>query len=46
MAKNLAMATRHQPLKYAQLMQGFLINEAGFERRYFFSDDSPDIGGK
>ncbi len=35
-----------QPLNYAkrdaQLMQEFLSNEAGFERVYFFSDDSPD----
>ncbi|WP_086765695.1 caspase family protein [Nostoc sp. 106C] len=39
-----------QPLKYAQrdaqLIQEFLHNEAGFERIYFFSDDSPDIAGK
>lgn len=39
-----------QPLNYAkrdaQLMQEFLVNEAGFERIFFFSDDSPDIAGK
>ncbi|MBW4509496.1 MAG: GUN4 domain-containing protein [Scytonematopsis contorta HA4267-MV1] len=39
-----------QPLKYAkrdaQLIHDFLVNEASFERVYFFSDDSPDIGGK
>ncbi|MEH2144473.1 SUMF1/EgtB/PvdO family nonheme iron enzyme [Nostoc sp.] len=39
-----------QPLNYAkrdaQLMQGFLSKEAGFERIFFFSDDSPDVAGK
>lgn len=39
-----------QPLNYAkrdaQLMQEFLRNEAGCERIFFFSDDSPDINGK
>ncbi|MEH1784796.1 MAG: SUMF1/EgtB/PvdO family nonheme iron enzyme [Nostoc sp.] len=39
-----------QPLNYAKrdalLMQEFLGDEAGFERIYFFSDDSPDIAGK
>jgi uncharacterized caspase-like protein len=39
-----------QPLKYAkrdaQLMQEFLGNEAGFERIFFFSDDSPPMNGK
>jgi len=52
MAKNWAIAiginqyNYLQPLNYAkrdaQLMQEFLSNEAGFERVYFFSDDSPD----
>ncbi|BAY30263.1 hypothetical protein NIES2107_21070 [Nostoc carneum NIES-2107] len=56
MAKNWAIAigiNRYdllQPLKYAQrdaqLMQEFLRNQAGFERIFFFSDDSPDIAGK
>ncbi|MDF5711050.1 MAG: caspase family protein [Nostoc sp. S4] len=56
MAKNWAIAigiNRYdllQPLNYAkrdaQLIQEFLGNEAGFERIYFFSDDSPDVGGK
>jgi uncharacterized caspase-like protein len=39
-----------QPLKYAQrdaeLMQEFLVKEAGFEQVLFFSDDSPDYKGK
>ncbi|BAZ67886.1 hypothetical protein NIES4106_26430 [Fischerella sp. NIES-4106] len=39
-----------QPLNYAkrdaQLMQEFLRQEAGCERIFFFSDDSPDINGK
>ncbi|WP_427157748.1 SUMF1/EgtB/PvdO family nonheme iron enzyme [Aliinostoc sp. HNIBRCY26] len=39
-----------QPLNYAkrdaQLMQNFLRNEAGFNQVFFFSDDSPDVGGK
>ncbi|GAX45691.1 hypothetical protein NIES4075_67120 [Tolypothrix sp. NIES-4075] len=39
-----------QPLNYAkrdaQLIQEFLCNEAGFEKVFFFSDDSPDISGK
>ncbi len=39
-----------QPLKYAQrdaqLMQKLLCSEAGFERVFLFSDDSPDIGGE
>ncbi|MDZ8055289.1 MAG: GUN4 domain-containing protein [Aulosira sp. ZfuVER01] len=39
-----------QPLKYAkrdaELMQNLLRNEAGFERVFLFSDDSPSIGGK
>src|ERR687886_836534 len=39
-----------QPLKYAerdaQLMQEFLRTEAGFERVFFFSDDSPPMNGK
>ncbi|MEH2350157.1 MAG: SUMF1/EgtB/PvdO family nonheme iron enzyme [Nostoc sp.] len=56
MAKNWAIAIGInqydylQPLNYAKqdalLMQEFLGNEAGFERIYFFSDDSPDIDGK
>ncbi|WP_375506153.1 SUMF1/EgtB/PvdO family nonheme iron enzyme [uncultured Nostoc sp.] len=56
MAKNWAIAIGInqydylQPLNYAkrdaQSMQEFLRNEAGFERIYFFSDDSPDIAGK
>lgn len=56
MAKNLAIAigVNHydylQPLNYAKrdamLMQEYLRDEAGFEKVYFFSDDSPDIGGK
>lgn len=53
MAKNWAIAIGInqydylQPLNYAKrdalLMQEFLANEAGFERIFFFSDDSPDI---
>ncbi|MGJ5673599.1 MAG: caspase family protein [Nostochopsis sp.] len=39
-----------QPLNYAkrdaQLMQEFLRHEAGCEKIFFFSDDSPDINGK
>src|SRR4028118_1411576 len=39
-----------QPLKYAkrdaQLMQEFLVKEAGFKQVLFFSDDSPDYTGK
>ncbi|AUT00516.1 peptidase C14 [Nostoc sp. CENA543] len=56
MAKNLAIAIGVnqydylQPLNYAKrdamLMQDFLRNEAGFNQVFFFSDDSPDIGGK
>ncbi|MEH2192743.1 MAG: SUMF1/EgtB/PvdO family nonheme iron enzyme [Nostoc sp.] len=56
MAKNWAIAIGInqydylQPLNYAkrdaQLIQQFLQSEAGFEKIYFFSDDSPDIGGK
>ena len=56
MAKNWAIAIginqydHLQPLNYAkrdaQLMQEFLGNEAGFERIFFFSDDSPDVAGK
>ncbi|MEH2105451.1 SUMF1/EgtB/PvdO family nonheme iron enzyme [Nostoc sp.] len=56
MAKNWAIAIGInqydylQPLNYAkrdaQLMQEFLSNEAGFERIYFFSDDSPPVAGK
>ncbi|MEH2166846.1 MAG: SUMF1/EgtB/PvdO family nonheme iron enzyme [Nostoc sp.] len=56
MAKNWAIAIGInqydylQPLNYAkrdaQLMQEFLGNEAGFERIFFFSDDSPDVAGK
>ncbi|MHC5822927.1 MAG: caspase family protein, partial [Nostoc sp.] len=56
MAKNWAIAIgiNHydylQPLNYAKrdalLMQEFLGNEAGFERIFFFSDDSPELAGK
>ncbi|MEH2434535.1 MAG: SUMF1/EgtB/PvdO family nonheme iron enzyme [Nostoc sp.] len=56
MAKNWAIAIGInqydylQPLNYAKrdalLMQEFLGNEAGFERIYFFSDDSPELAGK
>ncbi|MCC5665097.1 SUMF1/EgtB/PvdO family nonheme iron enzyme [Nostoc sp. CHAB 5784] len=56
MAKNWAIAIGInqydylQPLNYAkrdaQLMQEFLGNEAGFERIFFFSDDSPELAGK
>ncbi|GBE92591.1 caspase family protein [Nostoc cycadae] len=56
MAKNWAIAVginRYdylQQLNYAkrdaELIQQFLRTEAGFERIFFFTDDSPDIGGK
>ncbi|MEH1854403.1 MAG: SUMF1/EgtB/PvdO family nonheme iron enzyme [Nostoc sp.] len=56
MAKNWAIAIGInqydylQPLNYAKrdalLMQEFLGNEAGFERIFFFSDDSPPVDGK
>ncbi|MBE8965366.1 SUMF1/EgtB/PvdO family nonheme iron enzyme [Nostocales cyanobacterium LEGE 12452] len=56
MAKNWAIAIGInqydylQPLNYAKrdalLMQEFLSNEAGFERIFFFSDDSPHVDGK
>ncbi|MHC5735972.1 SUMF1/EgtB/PvdO family nonheme iron enzyme [Nostoc sp.] len=56
MAKNWAIAIGInqydylQPLNYAKrdalLMQEFLGNEAGFERIFFFSDDSPELAGK
>jgi formylglycine-generating enzyme required for sulfatase activity len=56
MVKNYAIAigiNRYdflQPLRFAQrdaeLMQKFLQGEAGFEKIYFFSDNSPDINGK
>ncbi|QFS46778.1 SUMF1/EgtB/PvdO family nonheme iron enzyme [Nostoc sphaeroides] len=56
MAKNWAIAIGInqydylQPLNYAKrdalLMQEFLGKEAGFERIFFFSDDSPPLGGK
>ncbi|HYX16000.1 MAG TPA: SUMF1/EgtB/PvdO family nonheme iron enzyme [Nostoc sp.] len=56
MAKNWAIAIGInqydylQPLNYAkrdaQLMQEFLSKEAGFERIFFFSDDSPELAGK
>ncbi|MBD2454715.1 SUMF1/EgtB/PvdO family nonheme iron enzyme [Nostoc sp. FACHB-87] len=56
MAKNWAIAVGInqydylQPLNYAkrdaELIQQFLRTEAGFEKIFFFSDDSPDIGGK
>ncbi|MDF5708016.1 MAG: SUMF1/EgtB/PvdO family nonheme iron enzyme [Nostoc sp. S4] len=39
-----------QPLNYAkrdaELIQQFLRTEAGFEKIFFFTDDSPEIGGK
>lgn len=39
-----------QPLQYAQrdaeAMRDFLLNQAHFDRVFFFSDDSPAIGGK
>ncbi|WP_017653936.1 GUN4 domain-containing protein [Fortiea contorta] len=39
-----------QPLKYAQrdaqLIEKLLYNEAGFERVFLFSDNSPEIAGK
>jgi len=39
-----------QPLKYAkrdaELIQTFLMQEAGFNRIFLFTDDSPPIGGK
>lgn len=39
-----------QPLNYAvrdaRLMQEFFYKEAGFEKVFFFSDDSPEIDGK
>ncbi|MEL6440892.1 MAG: DnaJ C-terminal domain-containing protein [Cyanobacteria bacterium J06621_8] len=39
-----------QPLKYAkrdaEAMQDFLLKYAGFERIFFFTDDSESIGGK
>ena len=56
MAKNWAIAIGInqydylQPLNYAKrdalLIQEFLGNEAGFERIFFFSDDSPPVDGK
>ncbi|WGV25150.1 SUMF1/EgtB/PvdO family nonheme iron enzyme [Halotia branconii] len=56
MSKNWAIAigiNRYdylQPLNYAkrdaQLIQQFLRSEAGFEKIFFFTDDSPEIGGK
>ncbi|MBD2452063.1 caspase family protein [Nostoc sp. FACHB-152] len=56
MAKNWAIAVGInsydylQPLNYAkrdaELIQQFLRHEAGFEKIYYFSDDSPDIAGK
>ncbi|MEH2320240.1 caspase family protein [Nostoc sp.] len=56
MAKNWAIAigvNRYdylQPLNYAKRdalsIQQFLQSKAGFEKIYFFSDDSPDVGGK
>jgi formylglycine-generating enzyme required for sulfatase activity len=56
MAKNWAIAIGInqydylQPLNYAkrdaELIQQFLRTEAGFEKIFFFTDDSPDIGGK
>ncbi|KAM3097397.1 caspase domain-containing protein [Phormidesmis sp. 146-12] len=39
-----------QPLRYAkrdaELMQNFLLNDAGFDRVFFFSDDSSPLGDK
>jgi uncharacterized caspase-like protein len=56
MGKNLAISIGInkyeflQPLKYAkrdaELMQEFLVKEAGFEQVLFFYDDSPDYTGK
>ncbi|MDZ8224658.1 MULTISPECIES: SUMF1/EgtB/PvdO family nonheme iron enzyme [unclassified Nostoc] len=56
MAKNWAIAIGInqydylQPLNYAKrdalLMQEFLGNEVGFEKIFFFSDDSPPVDGK
>jgi uncharacterized caspase-like protein len=56
MAKNWAIAiginqyNYLQPLQFAkrdaQVMQEFLRTEAGFDQILFFSDDSPDVGGK
>ncbi|MEH2448538.1 MAG: caspase domain-containing protein [Nostoc sp.] len=56
MAKNWAIAIGInqydylQPLNYAKrdalLMQEFLSKEAGFERIFFFCDDSPEVAGK
>jgi len=56
MGKNLAISIGINkydfltPLKYAkrdaELMQEFLRDRAGFDRVFFFSDDSHDIGGK
>ena len=56
MGKNLAISIGInkydflQPLKYAkrdaELMQEFLRNQGGFDKVFFFSEDSPDIKGK
>ncbi|MBE9007843.1 SUMF1/EgtB/PvdO family nonheme iron enzyme [Fortiea sp. LEGE XX443] len=56
MAKNWAIAVGInkydylQPLNYAkrdaELIQQFLNTDAGFERIFFFTDDSPEISGK
>ncbi|GAB4386424.1 MAG: hypothetical protein Kow00121_52990 [Elainellaceae cyanobacterium] len=39
-----------QPLKYArrdaEAISEFLVNAAGFDRIFLFTDDSPEIGGK
>jgi uncharacterized caspase-like protein len=39
-----------QPLNYAmrdaELMRDFLCNEAGFEKVFYFSDESPEVNGK
>lgn len=39
-----------QPLNYAmrdaELIQDFLCNEAGFEKVFYFSDESPEVNGK
>ncbi|MGB3491637.1 MAG: SUMF1/EgtB/PvdO family nonheme iron enzyme [Elainellaceae cyanobacterium] len=56
MAKNWAIAIGVnqyeflQPLRYAkrdaELMRHFLEQDAGFDRIFFFSDDSPQVNGK
>ncbi|MBD2439607.1 SUMF1/EgtB/PvdO family nonheme iron enzyme [Nostoc sp. FACHB-110] len=56
MAKNWAIAVGINQYDYlqrlnyakrdAESIQHFLCNKAGFEKIFFFTDDSPDIGGK